>query len=323
MTPPRRFLQPGTLVPDASSLWVLDQLQPVGVVLDATTGSVLHHVAWGDAVAPAERTSFPDGWWGQVGGGGLLVQAPHRDGVVLVRTGEPAVVLDQPVLGDPHPRVRPFWVDGSASRLDWLTGPDTWAAGRRWRVGWSRADRSFPRPVHAVGEASDGDDVRRLIGHGAAITAVTHEESLWVAVESERLLGTYTRPVPIALVRLDARTGDVSTVLAEDAVDVADGCWPVLPEPPDPWAFAELWRDKVQLEAPWWSVTVSGRWPRTEVVVELPHPVVPDVRLRRCVPLYDELGRECPPQYVATHIEEHLATTRPPDVLDGVSVVDF
>lgn len=323
MTLQRRALQPGTLVPDGQRLWVLDQLQPVAVLLDAGTGAVLQRSAWGSVLQPPESPDWPGGWWGEVVEDGLLVQAPHRDGVALLRPGRPPTATDVPSLIHPHPRPRPMWVDGTPSAVDWLRGPDTVAAGRRWRVGWSRADHAFPRPLYAVGEWPDGDRVRALIGHGTAVTALTHRDAVWVAVEHPRLLGTYTHPVPIALVRLDTASGRLDTVLPADAVDVGDLCWPLVPEPAHPQAFAQQWRGTLQSEAPQWSVTVVSRWPDSELVVVLPHPDAPGVRLRRRFPVFDELGRQDPPQYAVTHIEEELATAGPPDVPPGVTLLDF
>ena len=323
MTPRRRALQPGTLLPDDWRLWVLDQLQPVAVLLDAGTGAVLQRFAWGSVLQPTETPDWPGGWWGEVVEDGLLVQAPYRDGVALLRPGRPPTATGVPSLGRPHPRPRPMWVDGTPSRVDWLRGPGTVAAGRRWGVGWSRSDHAFPRPLYAVGERTDGDRVRALIGHGTAVTAITHREAVWVAVEHPRLLGTHTRPVPIALVRLDAASGELDTVLPADSVEVGDLCWPLVPGPAHPRAVAEQWRDILQGEAPRWSVTVAGSWPDTELVVVLPHPQVPGVRLRRRLPVFDELGRQDPPRYAVVHIGEQLATAGPPDVPPGATLLDF
>jgi hypothetical protein len=101
-----------------------------------------------------------------------------------------------------------------------------------------------------VGVGPTGDRRQLLLGHGAAVAAVTHRDAVWVAVEGRRLLATYTRPVPVALVRLDVPAGGVETVLGPDAVDISSLCWPLVPEPADPWAFAEYWCDKLQLQAP-------------------------------------------------------------------------
>jgi hypothetical protein len=129
--------------------------------------------------------------------------------------------------------------------------------------------------------------------------------------------------VPVALVRLDVPAGAVETVLGPDVVDISSWCWPLVPEPVDPWAYVEHWCDKLQLQAPRWTVTAEGRWPDTDLVVVLGHRSLPGVRLRRRFPLYDELGRQAPPEYVVIHIEEELATAGPPGVPRGATLWDF
>jgi hypothetical protein len=66
-------------------------------------------------------------------------------------------------------------------------------------------------------------------------------------------------------------------------------------------------------------------WPDTELVLTSDHPELPGVRLRRSVPLFDELGRRAPPEYADVHLHlwEHLATQPLPRPLPGQHVIEI
>lgn len=56
-----------------------------------------------------------------------------------------------------------------------------------------------------------------------------------------------------------------------------------------------------------------GSWPDTELHVTFDYAPRPGRRLRRTVPLFDELGRQVAPEYATIHLMEALDTKDIPD----------
>lgn len=74
--PGRRYFRPGFLVPVGDAVWVLDDFQPVGVLLDAGIGAVRAVHSWPEVRPVAAPDSHPSTW--RVAGHGqwLWVQQP-------------------------------------------------------------------------------------------------------------------------------------------------------------------------------------------------------------------------------------------------------
>jgi hypothetical protein len=214
--------------------------------------------------------------------------------------------------------------------LMWVTrgyGPvPRWAAGgRAWIVGWPRKRTGDPRRVVAVDTSIVGGRREVEVGVGTAVTASTVADRLWIAVEQPRNGWTYTRPEPVAVRRLDPASGHVDTVMPAGAFDLSDRCWPLPPVPFGIEGYARAWRDRIAAGAgqPNLLAELRGNWPDTEVVLTFDHPELTGVRLRRSVPLFDELGRRAPPEYADVHLSEDLATQPLPPPLPGQQVIDI
>jgi hypothetical protein len=59
---------------------------------------------------------------------------------------------------------------------------------------------------------------------------------------------------------------------------------------------------------------VVGAWPETTLEITFDWAPLPGLRLRRRLPLFDELGRHTPPEYSDVHLMEDLATGTVPPV---------
>ncbi|MCZ2821324.1 hypothetical protein O2V63_13345 [Modestobacter sp. VKM Ac-2977] len=195
----------------------------------------------------------------------------------------------------------------------------TWYAGR---------DREHPgRDVAAVAwDPASGTELSRTrLGPGMVRAMTATQDWLWIAIEGPRNFATYSDPSPTRLVRLRADGGRFETVLPPDTVNITDNCWPLPPEPIDAADYTAHWRERLtDLEHYWThsdgrrgpltggisnsSVAVVGSWPNTELHVTFAHALRPGHRIRRIVPLFDELGRHAAPEYAAIHLMETLDT---------------
>jgi hypothetical protein len=171
------------------------------------------------------------------------------------------------------------------------------------------------------------------LGPGVPIAVLGTDRHLWVAVEEPRLRNTFTRPTPTALLRVDARSGRIDTVLPAGSVDITDQSWPLGPAPIDAEDYAHFWHERFSLpmtgrERPLATGVTAGRadlvgtWPDTAVHLTFDLDAHPGTRWRRIVPLYDELGRPTPPTHAITHLWEQLETSQlpSPTTADGVLV---
>lgn len=219
------------------------------------------------------------------------------------------------------------WV-GPAGEVDPRWGPQIEAPAPGdldWRLGW--VGRGVERRVQAVG-CTAGTTVERQrvdLGDGSLRAVVAARGWLWLAVEQRRPYLTCTSPSPVALLRMRADTGDVETVLAAGSVDVTDRCWPLPAAPLDAADRTAYWRDKFADLDHYWTradgttapvavgfsrgrVEAVGGWPDTCLHLTFDHTAKPGQRLRRVVPVFDELGRPAFLDYVPIHLMETLET---------------
>ncbi|MGI8681595.1 MAG: hypothetical protein ACR2JO_05590 [Mycobacteriales bacterium] len=208
-------------------------------------------------------------------------------------------------------------------------------AGRwLWRVGRDRDNWHLRR--HSAALAHDpvsGAPVLHVdLGPGEVQAMAGTGTHLWLAIDTPRQVSSYQPPAPARVVRLDARTGEVEVVLASDHLDITQWCWPMPPRPADSVTYEEQWR--AQLVADWFTsdgirvptsrrAVLVGQWPDTQVHLLFSSRRHPGHRLRRKVPLYDELGRKLPPEYAAIHLDEDLASGAEPYVTDDSGLLDI
>ena len=227
------------------------------------------------------------------------------------------------------------------------SSPGSWTAGSKppggptWYAGWDGASQD--REVLAVAWNPDKDtELSRVpLGPGAvrAMTATTG--SLWLAIEGPRHFATYSHPAPTRLLRVRSDGRAAETVLPPDAVDITGHCWPLPAEPIDTVDYTAYWRDRFTDLDHFWTrpdgqqepltrglsdgqVQVVGSWPDTELHITFAYAPRPGHRLRRTVPLFDELGRQAAPQYAAIHLMEDLDTQDIPDAaVPGAQYLDI
>ncbi len=227
---------------------------------------------------------------------------------------------------DDEEEVRPH---ARTTGLDWFVGAD--------RAGTTRPDRLFA-VAYAAGTSQERWRVALGDGSVAAVTAT--DDHVWVAVRRGPA-DSYRPSSPTAVVRVDARDGQVETVVEPDSVEIAAHGWPLGPPPVDAADYTAFWRRHLEgLDAYWTDehghvhplteglsdarVDVVGAWPGTTLHVTFRWARRPGVRLRRVVALFDDLGRPEEPTYADIHMMEDLDTGRVPDApLPGADHLDF
>lgn len=191
-----------------------------------------------------------------------------------------------------------------------------------WWVGW--VGNGADRRAQAVGRdpGTSADRWRIDLGDGTVCALTTAQGWLWLAAEQRR---PYARPSPVTLLRVRRDTGATETVLAPDAVDVGDLCWPLPARPVDAEDRAASWQGRFADLDHYWTrpdgtttpvaagfsngrAELVGDWPDTCLHVTFDHASRPGQRLRRVVPLFDELGRPTFVDYVPIHLMEALDT---------------
>lgn len=202
------------------------------------------------------------------------------------------------------------------------------ATGQRWRLGAvhdrSRDADSGTRAVAAAFDESDSEVHRVDLGPGRVVAAAAIGHRLAVAVERRRLTLYHSRR-PVELLAIDGIIGATDVVSAPDAIDITSHCWPLVERPRDADAYL---RDVVSkfpdLNATWHSgknetrpladglhdarAVVVGDWPEAYLEWTFTFDARPGVRLRRRVPLFDELGRIHEPELADMHLMEDLDT---------------
>lgn len=252
----------------------------------------------------------------------LLAEHPVPDQLErheLIDCDEPAITLSQ----------------RNAGRLGlWSAAPDhprrrtEPAGGQQWRITHDGGPAGPTRHTLARTIEPDSADPpspsRRIdLGPGTPVAVLGTDQHLWVAIEQPRLLNTYTRPEAAALVRVDVRTGDVTTVLPPASIDITDQSWPLGPAPIDAQDYAHYWQAYTatpmsNADRPLATGVRNGTaelvetWPDTAIHLTFDLDTHPGARLRRVVPLYDELGRPIPPEHAITHLWEQIETRQLP-----------
>lgn len=134
-----------------------------------------------------------------------------------------------------------------------------------------------------------------------------------------------TADAPVEVLRLSP-TGERGVLLPAESVDISGHRWPLVPRPPEADSYVRQVLDswgELGL-APGLSAArlrLVGEWPGTQLECSFDVPSRPGLRLRRRIPLFDELGRTADPRHAGTHRLETVETGGlPPSsaAVDGV-----
>ncbi|MGI3781775.1 MAG: hypothetical protein ACRYG2_13460 [Janthinobacterium lividum] len=214
--------------------------------------------------------------------------------------------------------------------------------GLDWFVGADRAPIPRPEQLFAVAyETGTARERWRLtVGVGEAAAVAATGCHLWVAVQHPPD-ANYRPSSQISVVRLDADTGHVETVVDPGSVDITDLGWSTGPPPVDAKDYTSYWRQRLSSLDAFWTddtghvgplseglsdtrVEVVGAWPDTTLHVTFSWTHRPGVRLRRIISLYDDLGRPDEPTYAEIDIMEDLDTRCVPGPpTPGTNFLDF
>jgi len=169
------------------------------------------------------------------------------------------------------------------------------------------------------------------------LAATPIHDHLVVAVAREPATNT-TDQVPVDLMLIDPSAADARVLLQGDTVDITEHCWPLVPRPLDADSYAaRVLAANSSLDTYWQAedgtrgpltdgmsdtrTTLHGEWPDTCLEWTFAIERYPGLRLRRRVPLFDELGRIVPPELAAIHLMEDIDTcVLPPasEARDGI-----
>ncbi|CCH89200.1 conserved protein of unknown function [Modestobacter italicus] len=214
--------------------------------------------------------------------------------------------------------------------------PDPWATepepngGINWYAGWVGRGRNRTVAVVAIDSDTSTERFRLDLGRGTARAVTATPGWLWLALEQPRPHATYSTPAPIALIRVRADDGAVKAVLPANSVDVSEHCWSLPAPPVDAADYTAFWKRRFANLDHYWihadgrvtpltdglsgsRVDVVGAWPDTALHITFDYAARPGRRLRRIVPLFDELGRPTSPEYAEIHLMETLDTKDLPD----------
>lgn len=342
-----RTLRPGAVFALGAGVWVVDELQPVAVVLDPGAGTQ-RTVSWRE-LPPAPVRAWPppqvlsDGgalWAQQEPSGPLVRIGPYGVEVAVWTAGRrlagcgPGVAWcaslprgQELVAGpDPHPVQR--------------TGPDQLlrvdAAGAVTRVATSSRVVALRSAVDAleVEVEQPGWTLRPLGGQVSEVVRPTHLLRLpWadpvpavLTVEQHGAGGQERGPAYDTPVEPSEQV-----LLTASRVDIGDGCWPLCSRPLDAGSYAtQVLADHSGLDESWRSIgstpssgprdmrtTLVGEWPDTLLQWTFRSAVRPGVLLRRRMRLYDELGRRDPPEFADVALMEDLDTGALPPTSDA------
>ena len=225
--------------------------------------------------------------------------------------------------------------DGGRWHAPWcdLDEPGLPALGLVWHLGWDLdpdldwdrgpllGEHGLHRRCVAVAGRLDGTGTRTEVarwdlGGGRVVAAAQAGGRLAVAVDRGTWRPAPATPAPVEVVALDPHGGGVTVLLPGDAVDLTGRGWPLGPRPLDADSYAaHVLRTHA---APGGGslgtgtsdvrVRLDGAWPDTVLEWSFRHDRRPGLRLRRRVPLFDELGRIAPPHFAGVHLDEDLAT---------------
>ena len=199
------------------------------------------------------------------------------------------------------------------------------AEGSRWRLGRiSSSDTDTYAPWHHVLATAHEDDDRMLrrfdLGAGIVVTARAIADDTAVGVAIRRPGSTFG----VELLSLQKDRPDVTTLLAADALDITDLCWPVLTKPLEADSYEAQTLARNSWLEPYWegadgirplargmsevATRLDGQWPETHIEWTFRWHRRPGARLRRRFRLYDELGRIVKPEFADIHLMEDLDT---------------
>lgn len=321
------------LFTDGELIWAVDAFQPVAALLDAATGALRDVVSWRSFPPPPlgetwrVTCSGSDLWVqpgargpvGRIGPSGLLAAgySAARSMVAVSSHGAWCVTDEfvQQLVTSPDYVPRRLPHDQVI-----VVGPD----GSTSRVGVDRPVRDVHVTVDGVFlEVEDGPHSLRHLGADTW-------EVLWRRAflrVPEGVLPPYLRSALIEAKtlprRLPSQRLDQASV---PPVDISAHCWPLGPAPVDADSYARSQRDRFSdLDHAWhdvetgdsgpladgtsnWICDLDGSWPHTRLVITFSHRDYPGVRLRRSVPLFDEIGRIDPPEFADIHLMEDLDT---------------
>lgn len=300
----------------ADALWVQLDVEPWTL---RELGEEAFEVAWSSRWVPLS--------WG----GDLPEQVVAASGQETAPVG---AVAD--FAGDGFWHTRACDPDGSPER-----GAAVHAGGWTWRAGWGRTDDGAGTERRAVAVASPnsggvgaGDGPTRVVDLGGitggrVVAATAAGERLAVVVAADR--------GPSRALVVDAVTRTARPWLSEGEVDISSACWPVHPRPLDADSYVQqVLDDWSRLDSSWpgsgaveplargmsaLRVGLVGEWPVTRLECTFDFEPFPGVRLRRSVPLFDELGEIARPEYAQIHLMEDLDTRHlpsPENAVDGV-----
>ncbi|MGI3785003.1 MAG: hypothetical protein ACRYG2_29950, partial [Janthinobacterium lividum] len=185
--------------------------------------------------------------------------------------------------------------------------PHAQTSGLNWFVGADRAARSYPEQLFAVAyePGTTRERWRLPLGSGQVAAAGATGDHLWVAIQQPPN-GSYRASSPAAVVRVDAVSGRLDTVVSPDSVDITELSWPIGPPPVDAEDYTSYWHHHLgSLDAFWTDesghvaplteglsgtrVDIVGTWPDTTLHITFDWASRPGTRLRRVVALYDDL----------------------------------
>jgi hypothetical protein len=255
-------------------------------------------------------------------------------------------VEEQPAASPPG---LPAWLGGGFLGVGspWHEPPDSLnpgvpAGGLRWVLGWDQQqfEHSGEREILATGHhpVSNTEHRRVMLGAGEVLAAAPAKPYLWAAIRRGRPFSPQ-REQPVELTRIDTRTNHIETPVPADSVEITDRRWPRPPKPVEADSYAEYQRRQFDnLDTYWQPVDggppkplatgmrdcrseLAGTWPETVVRISFTHEHFPGLRLVRTLPIFDELGRQDPPEYADINLMEDLDTGELPptsDAADGI-----
>lgn len=218
-----------------------------------------------------------------------------------------------------------------------------------WSVGWAQEPKVQPQVLATGHDRSTGAEHHRVhLGYGEAVAVAEQSDSLWVALRRTRP-AIPARHAGVDLLRIDARSGRVETTLLADSVDITDVCRSLPPEPPDADSYAthqqrsfdglarygeKLRRafedgdtmafdggsaeDALGNDLRSCRAELVGHWPDTTIHLRCTRARHPGLELVRVIALFDELGRQTPPEHAGTHLLEDIETGHVPSTDQAV-----
>ncbi|NAZ74303.1 hypothetical protein GTQ99_02535 [Kineococcus sp. T13] len=197
--------------------------------------------------------------------------------------------------------------------LEWFAEPSQQApsGGRAWTRPLVSA-RDASGQVLASWDLADGWIETISASGSRLLLAVARRPRTWTSSAAQH---------PVDVIALDAADGSLTELLPAGSVDISEHCRPLRPRPLEADSYARQVLQEVQDRAGRLQQVgardlehrLEGSWPHT--VLELTMSVLErsGVRLRRRVPLFDELGRILGPQYPDAHlVDQYQAHMLPP-----------